>query len=54
MKLFHIHKWSKWKVKENRNVVRTEDNAAIGKYLLQERRCKGCGLVQINLEEKWL
>lgn len=55
MKLFHKHKWTKWKVIEKGEIFKTyrfiNKTLKIGNYLIQQRECEDCGKIQLKEEE---
>jgi hypothetical protein len=47
----HRHDWEKWQTISTENITRGNTNAVVGKVLLQQRVCKECGYVKINLQK---
>ena len=48
----HSHKWGEWKIKEDSTITRGgESKEVIGRWLLQERKCLRCGIVELNKQE---
>jgi hypothetical protein len=44
------HNWSKWQVIERGKVVKVNQTAPVGSYLLQERTCYECNKKQLRRE----
>ena len=45
---FWQHKFNKWKIIENGNILSAWSNNVIGKYVIQRRECKKCGLIRFK------
>ena len=44
----HIHKWSKWVVIEEGDIVRSGTSFIVGKYYIQRKDCKKCEKIKLR------
>ena len=47
------HEFDKWKITEEVNLVKTTNQAIVGKSILQRRICKKCGYTEIDCQKEY-